>query len=286
MKLLITGGLGFIGSHLVEKLSNKNNEIIILTKTLSKRSNLKNLTKNIKIKKINLTDFQKVGRIIENFEPDVIIHLAGNTSHSKSFEKPLQDIENKTKENNCGTCTKCIDVCPTDAFVSPYKLDARKCISYLTIENGSHIPREFRKLIGNRISGCDDCLAICPWNKFAQKTKNISFTPREDLKTPTLMSLSLLTDTEFRTLFSGSPIKRIGRNRFVRNVLIAIGNSKSTSFVKIVKTLLDDDSPLVRAASVWALFQIMEKNEFIRMKKDYINKEKDFFVLKEWKVVN
>ena len=98
------------------------------------------------------------------------------------IDADLQDIENKTKENNCGTCTKCIDVCPTDAFISPYKLDARKCISYLTIENGSHIPREFRKLIGNRIYGCDDCLAICPWNKFAQKTKNISFIPREGFK--------------------------------------------------------------------------------------------------------
>ena len=122
--------------------------------------------------------------------------------------------------------------------------------------------------------------------QFAKQTKEFQFIARKDLSNPLLKDLVRLDDKNFRKKFSKSAIKRIGRNRFVRNVLIAIGNSKSTSFVKIVKTLLDDDSPLVRAASVWALFQIMEKNEFIRMKKDYINKEKDFFVLKEWKVVN
>ena len=197
------------------------------------------------------------------------------------IDADLQDIENKTKENKCGSCTKCIDVCPTDAFISPYKLDARKCISYLTIENSSHIPREFRKLIGNRIYGCDDCLAICPWNKFAQKTKTISFTPREDLKTPTLESLSLLTDTEFRTLFSGSPIKRIGRNRFIRNVLIAIGNSSDRSLIDCTIRLLDDNSSLVRVASIWALSRLSRKSFFLEIDKR-INTEKNKEVINEW----
>ena len=197
------------------------------------------------------------------------------------IDADLQDIENKTKENNCGTCTKCIDVCPTDAFISPYKLDARKCISYLTIENGGHIPREFRKLIGNRIYGCDDCLAICPWNKFAQKTKIMSFMPRKDLKTPTLKSLSLLTDAEFRMLFSGSPIKRIGRNRFIRNVLIAIGNSSDRSLINCTIRLLDDNSSLVRVASIWALSRLSKKSFLLESDKR-INIEKNKEVINEW----
>ena len=188
--------------------------------------------------------------------------------------------------DHCGTCSACLDICPTNAFPNPYQIDSRKCISYLTIEHKGHIDTNLREAIGNRIYGCDDCLEVCPWNKFAKQTKEFQFIARKDLSNPLLKDLVRLDDKNFRKKFSKSAIKRIGRNRFVRNVLIAIGNSKSTSFVKIVKTLLDDDSPLVRAASVWALFQIMEKNEFIRMKKDYINKEKDFFVLKEWKVVN
>ena len=197
------------------------------------------------------------------------------------IDSDLQDIENKTKENNCGTCTKCIDICPTDAFISPYKLDARKCISYLTIENGSHIPREFRKLIGNRIYGCDDCLAICPWNKFAQKTKAISLIPREDLKKPALESLSLLTDAEFRILFSGSPIKRIGRSRFIRNVLIAIGNSSDRSLIDCTIRLLDDNSSLVRVASIWALSRLSRKLFLLEIDKR-INIEKNKEVINEW----
>ena len=176
---------------------------------------------------------------------------------------------------------RCIDVCPTDAFISPYKLDARKCISYLTIENASHIPREFRKLIGNRIYGCDDCLAICPWNKFAQKTKTMSYMPREDLKTPTLKSLSLLTDAEFRVLFSGSPIKRIGRNRFIRNVLIAIGNSSDRSLINCTIRLLDDNSSLVRVASIWALSRLSKKLFLLESDKR-INLEKNKEVINEW----
>ena len=188
--------------------------------------------------------------------------------------------------NHCGSCSACLNVCPTNAFPNPYQIDSRKCISYLTIEHKGHIDTNLREAIGNRIYGCDDCLEVCPWNKFAKQTKEFQFIARKDLSNPLLKDLVRLDDKNFRKKFSKSAIKRIGRNRFVRNVLIAIGNSKSTSFVRIVKTLLDDDSSLVRAASVWALFRIMKRNEFIRMKKNYINKEQDSFVLKEWKIVN
>jgi len=197
------------------------------------------------------------------------------------LDTDIQELENKTNENKCGSCTKCLDVCPTDAFISPYKLDARKCISYLTIENRRHIPREFRKLIGNRIYGCDDCLAVCPWNKFAQITKTISFIPREDLKTPTLESLSLLMDSDFRLLFSRSPIKRIGRNRFIRNVLIAIGNSSDKSLIDTTIRLLDDDSSLVRVASVWALGRL-SKTLFLSEIEKRIKNERDQDVINEW----
>ena len=167
---------------------------------------------------------------------------------------------NKNKKSNiCGSCIKCLDICPTNAFMAPYKLDARKCISYLTIEHKSHIPRQYRTLIGNRIYGCDDCLAVCPWNKYAQKSNNFSFKSREDLIEPTLESLSKLDNKSFRNLFSGSPIKRIGRDRFIRNVLIAIGNSKLEALLPNVLKLLDDESVLVQAASIWALSRINRK---------------------------
>jgi epoxyqueuosine reductase len=192
-------------------------------------------------------------------------------------------LNNASSPNNnkCGTCSKCIDICPTNAFLSPYKLDARKCISYLTIENKGHIPREFRKVIKNRIYGCDDCLAVCPWNKFAQKSNNISFIAREDLKKPSLKSLLLLSDSEFRSLFAGSPIKRIGRNQFIRNVLIAIGNSSDKSLIKTIKILLNDNSILVRVASVWAL-SMLSKKVFLDEIDKRIKYEKNKIVINEW----
>ncbi|HEY2886226.1 MAG TPA: tRNA epoxyqueuosine(34) reductase QueG [Rhizomicrobium sp.] len=158
--------------------------------------------------------------------------------------------------DHCGQCRRCLDVCPTNAFPSPYELDARRCISYLTIENKGHIPREFRKAIGNRIYGCDDCLAVCPWNKFAQAAHESQFHPREELKHARLAELARLDDDAFRALFRKSPIKRIGRDRFVRNVLIAIGNSNDPSLAPEANRLLDDPSPLVRAMAVWALIQL------------------------------
>jgi len=159
-------------------------------------------------------------------------------------------------DDHCGQCRRCLDVCPTHAFPAPYELDASRCISYLTIEHKGHIPREFRKAIGNRIYGCDDCLAVCPWNKFAQAARESQFHPREELKHARLAELVRLDDESFRALFRKSPIKRIGRDRFVRNVLIAIGNSHDSSLAPEATRLLSDPSPLVRAMAVWALAQL------------------------------
>jgi epoxyqueuosine reductase len=158
-----------------------------------------------------------------------------------------------SEEDHCGQCRRCLDVCPTNAFPAPYQLDARRCISYLTIEHKGHIPREFREAMGNRIYGCDDCLAVCPWNKFAQVAHEQQFHPREELTHNRLADLVRLDDPAFRELFRKSAIKRIGRDRFVRNVLIAIGNSGDKSLAAEAEHLLDDPSPLVRAMAVWAL---------------------------------
>jgi epoxyqueuosine reductase len=156
--------------------------------------------------------------------------------------------------DTCGSCDACQRVCPTDAFPAPYRLDARRCISYLTIEHAGPIPREFRAAIGNRIYGCDDCLAVCPWNKFAAAAHaNRAFAARAELAAPDLADLLALDDAGFRTVFAGSPIKRIGRDRMVRNCLIAAGNSGSGALVERVVRLLDDAAPVVRGAAIWAL---------------------------------
>jgi epoxyqueuosine reductase len=158
----------------------------------------------------------------------------------------------------CGSCSACLAACPTDAFPAPYRLDARRCISYLTIEHAGPIPHEFRKAIGNRIYGCDDCLAVCPWNKFAESAaRNRAFLPRAELAAPRLAELLALDDTGFRALFSGSPIKRIGRNRFVRNCLIAAGNSGDPALVEPVRALQLDPDPVVAEAARWALEQLL-----------------------------
>jgi epoxyqueuosine reductase len=157
------------------------------------------------------------------------------------------------ESDHCGQCTRCLDVCPTKAFPAPYQLDARRCISYLTIEHKGHIPREFRKAIGNRIYGCDDCLAVCPWNKFAQAGHETRLQARGELAAPLLRDLARLDDAAFRALFRKSPVRRIGRDRFVRNVLIAIGNSGEPELAMEAERLLDDPSALVRAMAIWAL---------------------------------
>ena len=153
----------------------------------------------------------------------------------------------------CGNCRACLDVCPTAAFPAPYRLDARRCISYLTIEHKGQIPRELRALMGNRIYGCDDCLAVCPWNKFAQQGREAKLAARDLLRAPKLADLARLDDAAFRALFKKSAVKRVGRARFVRNVLIAIGNSGDASLTGEAERLLDDASPLVRGAAIWAL---------------------------------
>ena len=157
------------------------------------------------------------------------------------------------RQDHCGTCSECLDICPTDAFPSAYKIDARRCISYLTIEHKGHIAEEFRKPMGNRIYGCDDCLAVCPWNKFAHITKETAFHPREELKGPLLAELAGLEDKSFREFFRSSPAKRIGRDRFIRNVMIAIGNSNDQSLIPIAKARLTDNSELVRAMAEWGV---------------------------------
>jgi epoxyqueuosine reductase len=160
-------------------------------------------------------------------------------------------------EESCGSCRACHDACPTDAFAGPFRIDARRCVSYLTIEHKGPIPLEFRKPLGNRIYGCDDCLAACPWNKFASEAQAIkAFLPRAELAAPRLAELLALDDPGFRALFSGSPIKRIGRDRFVRNCLVAAGNSGDTGLIAPVQALTSDPDPVVAEAAEWALGEL------------------------------
>ena len=169
----------------------------------------------------------------------------------------------EAERDHCGSCRACLDACPTAAFPAPYQLDARRCISYLTIEHKGPIPHEFRPMIGNRIYGCDDCLAACPWNKFAASASEMKLQAREDLKEPSIAFLLTLDDAAFRGFFSGSPVKRIGRNRFIRNVLIAAGNSADRQFVERCKALAETDpSPEVRGMAAWALSRLMDRDEF------------------------
>jgi epoxyqueuosine reductase len=184
--------------------------------------------------------------------------------------------------DHCGSCRACLDICPTAAFPAPYRLDARRCISYLTIESKGPIPREFRKSIGNRIYGCDDCLAVCPWNKFAQTGHETKLAARENLRAPQLAELVRLDDLGFRSLFAKSPVKRIGRERFIRNVLIAIGNSEDVTLAGQAERLLGDDSALVRGAAVWALSQLMGREVFQTRAAGAINVETDESVRAEW----
>ncbi|HXD46312.1 MAG TPA: tRNA epoxyqueuosine(34) reductase QueG [Pseudolabrys sp.] len=182
-------------------------------------------------------------------------------------------------EDSCGTCRACLDVCPTAAFPAPYRLDARRCISYLTIEHKGPIPRELRPLMGNRIYGCDDCLAVCPWNKFAQAGREAKLAARDNLRAPDLAELSRLDDAQFRALFSKSPVKRTGRDRFIRNVLIAVGNSGDASLATEAQRLLDDPSPLVRGAAVWALSRLLPREELEELRRG----DRDGSVQEEWR---
>jgi epoxyqueuosine reductase len=184
-------------------------------------------------------------------------------------------------EDHCGNCHACLDVCPTRAFPAPYRLDARRCISYLTIENKGPIPREFREAMGNRIYGCDDCLAICPWNKFASAASEMALRAREELNAPRLADLAALDDAAFRALFRKSPVKRIGRDRFLRNVMIAIGNSGDAALIPSARTALADASPLVRGAAVWALSRLLPASDFAELARHH-GGEPDPEVRAEW----
>ncbi len=190
--------------------------------------------------------------------------------------------EGTAESDHCGTCTNCLDICPTKAFPAPYKLDARRCISYLTIEHKGPIPRELRVGLGNRIYGCDDCLAVCPWNKFAKASREAAFTPRENITRAHLADLAQLTDETFRQRFAKSPIKRIGRDRFLRNVLIAIGNSGDTTLSAHAQRHLTDENPLIRGAAIWALKQLLDDNAFAAHAAAQAATETDPTVLAEW----
>jgi epoxyqueuosine reductase len=180
--------------------------------------------------------------------------------------------------DRCGTCQACLDICPTAAFPAPYRLDATRCISYLTIEHKGPIPRELRPLMGNRIYGCDDCLAVCPWNKFAQQGREAKLSARDHLRAPHLADLARLDDAHFRALFSKSPVKRIGRDRFLRNVLIAIGNSSDATLAPEAEQLLTDASALVRGAAVWALGRLLPREKLASLRR----RDSDQSVTDEW----
>ncbi len=193
----------------------------------------------------------------------------------------LELIIDDPEIDHCGQCTQCLDACPTQAFIKPYWLDARRCISYLTIELKGSIPFELRNAIGNRIYGCDDCLAVCPWNKFAQTTSELKLKARPDLTAPPLDELVKLDETAFRSFFSGSPIKRIGHTRFLRNVLIAIGNSEKTEFSSLIERRLTDTNPLIRGAAIWAMGQV-NLERLVTLSPPLIQTEYDANVRLEW----
>ncbi len=194
--------------------------------------------------------------------------------------------EDAPETDHCGSCQACLDICPTEAFVGPYRLDARKCLSYLTIEFRGPWPEGFRHQMGNRIYGCDDCLAVCPWNKFAETTREAKLRAREGFGDLPLADLARLDDAAFRTLFAKSPIKRIGRNTFLRNVFYAIGNhlkiSRNEEMELAANRALDDESPLVRSAAIWALRQGLTSEAFAAVCGAYLPTEQDETVRAEW----
>jgi len=187
-----------------------------------------------------------------------------------------------SESDHCGACRACLDICPTQAFDGPYRLDARRCVSYLTIEHKGAIPPALRVGIGNRIFGCDDCLAVCPWNKFAQKAREAKLAERGDLAALPLERLAALDDAGFRALFATTPIKRVGHKRFLRNVLIAIGNSGRADLAPSARARLDDDDPIVRGAAVWALAKLLDDDAFALLRQARAASESDAGVKAEW----
>jgi epoxyqueuosine reductase len=189
--------------------------------------------------------------------------------------------EGSASRSHCGSCSACLEACPTDAFPAPYRLDARRCISYLTIEHKGPIPLEFRERIGNRIYGCDECLAVCPWNRFAAAARELAFMPRAELAAAALGDILQLDDASFREIFAGSPIKRVGRDRLVRNALIAAGNSGDAALGPLAEALLDDDAPIVRGAAAWALLRL-DSSAWSRHRPRRLLQEPDEEVRSEW----
>ncbi|MFT0890800.1 tRNA epoxyqueuosine(34) reductase QueG [Pseudochelatococcus sp. G4_1912] len=190
----------------------------------------------------------------------------------------------KPERDHCGSCTRCLDICPTNAFPAPYQLDARRCIAYLTIEHKGPIPRSLRPAIGNRVFGCDDCLAVCPWNKFASTAREAKLIARTDNIAPPLAELASLTDAEFRLRFAGSPVKRTGRERFIRNVLIAIGNSRDMKLAENARTLLNDEAATIRGSAVWALSQLLAAESLLALAQQHLPCETDAEVIAEWQL--
>ncbi|MGQ0455456.1 MAG: tRNA epoxyqueuosine(34) reductase QueG [Hyphomicrobium sp.] len=194
------------------------------------------------------------------------------------------DLEpNSAEDDHCGTCTRCLDVCPTNAFPAPYQLDARRCLAYLTIEHKGPIPRAFRSALANRVFGCDDCLAVCPWNKFADASREIAFSARDGANDPPLREFLKMDDAAFRSRFAGTPVKRTGRNRVVRNALIAAGNSRDVSLAAPAEELLDDASAIVRGAAVWALRQLLTATAFEELREARQSRETDASAAAEWR---
>jgi len=190
------------------------------------------------------------------------------------------------ESDHCGSCRRCLDVCPTAAFPAPYQLDARRCLAYLSIEHKGHIPIEFRRAMGNRVFGCDDCIGVCPWNKFAATAREHRFAARTETDNPPLTELLQLDDAAFRTRFAGTPIKRTGRDRFLRNVLIAAGNSSDENLFPRIEALLADPSPLVRAMAVWAIRQLTADAIGDSMRHRHLARESDSVVRAEWQAAS
>ena len=226
---------------------------------------------------------QKAGLGWQGKHTNLVSREFGSWLFLGSIFTSLELAPDDSEVDHCGNCQRCLDVCPTDAFPAPYQLDARRCISYLTIEHKGPIPREFREAMGNRIYGCDDCLAVCPWNKFAKNAAEMKFHARSEPHR--LKDLCRLDDAAFRALFRKSPVKRIGRDRFLRNVLIAAGNSGDPSLAEEARTLLDDPSSLVRGAAVWALSRLMAEKDFSALAAAHAPKETHAAVMDEWRQI-
>ena len=195
---------------------------------------------------------------------------------------PSHKSEDSKGDDHCGSCTRCLDICPTNAFPAPYQLDARRCISYLTIEYDGIIPVEYRKPMGNRIFGCDDCLAVCPWNRFAKEASEQKLMARAELTMPALAGLLKLDDTAFRIQFSASPVKRTGYKRFIRNVLIASGNSGDANLIPVIQSYVINQEPVIRVSAIWALSQLMPHADFTAYAEHQMKSEYNQDVLAEW----